>query len=234
MIKSALAYLVGLGEAKLQAINTGIYSDKPLTRINEPVASEVKATTLTALVDYLKSGIDKKSSDKLLVHVVSPSVVTLRSELNGDCQRDSYMRCEALPPNIHFGLWTSAEEFNIMLQSNFTGDFDKPALLLVTGTIQEKIIKDTGDDGISQSAVVKTGIAKAADVVVPNPVTLAPFRTFPEIEQPASRFIFRMQTGPVAALFEADGGAWRNEAMRRIHTWLEGQLADVEHIRIIS
>jgi hypothetical protein len=81
---------------------------------------------------------------------------------------------------------------------------------------------------------VKTGIAKIEDVFVPNPVVLAPYRTFPEIAQPESKFIFRMQTGPTAALFEADGGAWRNEAMGRIKAWLEEQLAEFKYIKIIS
>ena len=31
-----------------------------------------------------------------------------------------------------------------------------------------------------------------ADVIVPNPVLLAPYRTFQEIEQPFSNFVFRM------------------------------------------
>jgi len=73
-----------------------------------------------------------------------------------------------------------------------------------------------------------------SDVLVPNPVVLAPFRTFPEVIQPESKFIFRMQSGPQAALFEADGGAWRNEAMGRIKTYLEEQLNVIESIRVIS
>lgn len=80
----------------------------------------------------------------------------------------------------------------------------------------------------------KTGVAKLNDVVVPNPVTLAPYRTFPEIEQPKSKFIFRMQSGPTATLFEADGGAWRNEAMKNIKVWLKTALSGVDNIRIIS
>ena len=50
-----------------------------------------------------------------------------------------------------------------------------------------------------------------ADVKVPNPVTLRPFRTFIEVEQPESKFIFRMREGGRCAIFEADGahGSWR-------------------------
>ncbi|HBC94353.1 MAG TPA: hypothetical protein DCZ10_16000 [Pelotomaculum sp.] len=235
MIKKALEYLVGLGEAKILDIGTGKYSDKPVTRICEPTAKAITATTLTSLVDYIRSDIDKKSSEKLIVHVISPSEVSLRSELNNDSQRDSYIICEALlPNNLRFGRFVDPEEFNIMLQSSFVDNSDKGLLLKVTGLIQEKTVKEVGDDGTSQAIVMKTGVAKVGDVIVPNPVTLAPYRTFPEIEQPESKFIFRMQSGPSAALFEADGGAWRNDAMERIKAWLEEELHGVNNIRIIS
>jgi hypothetical protein len=80
----------------------------------------------------------------------------------------------------------------------------------------------------------KFNLETLANVKVPNPVVLAPFRTFPEIKQPESKFIFRMQSGPRAALYEADGGAWRNEAMSGIKEYLQDMLADVENIEIIS
>lgn len=235
MIKKALEYLVNLGEAKLLNIGTGTYSDKPIHRVNEPLAGDVSATTLTSLVDYLKSGMDKKSSDSLIVHVVSPSEVRLLSELNNDRGREVYIICKALTPNnIRYNNFMDTETFNIMLQSSFVDNEDKALLLKVTGLVQEKDVKEVGDDGISQSITMKTGVARVNDVVVPNPVTLAPFRTFPEIAQPESKFIFRMQSGPSAALYEADGGAWRNEAMKLIKEWLEEHLEGIDFIKIIS
>ena len=49
-----------------------------------------------------------------------------------------------------------------------------------------------------------------------------------EIEQPVSEFIFRMaeKQGITCALFEADGGAWKNAAMQNIKKYLEFELAD--------
>jgi hypothetical protein len=55
-------------------------------------------------------------------------------------------------------------------------------------------------------------------------VNLAPYRTFQEIEQPSSPFLFRIKGTPgegvQCALFEADGGAWRLDAVARIEAWL--------------
>lgn len=99
--------------------------------------------------------------------------------------------------------------------SSFIENEDRNKLLKVSGNIKEENVKSVGDDGVSQSAAIKVGVASVAEVVIPNPVILAPFRTFPEVIQPESKFIFRMQTGPQCALYEADGGAWRNVAMEK-------------------
>ena len=126
------------------------------------------------------------------------------------------------------------ERFNIMLQSAFVDNTDKILLLKYTGLIQEENVKDTGDDGISQAVTIKTGVATVGQAIVPNPVSLAPFRTFPEVTQPSSKFIFRMQEGPKAALYEADGGAWRNEAILSIKSYLQKELEAIENIEIIA
>ena len=54
--------------------------------------------------------------------------------------------------------------------------------------------------------------------------TLAPFRTFSEIEQPESSFVLRVNDRGRVGLFEADGGAWRNTAMLRIKEYLDNHL----------
>lgn len=67
------------------------------------------------------------------------------------------------------------------------------------------------------------GIASKADAEVPNPVSLRPYRTFHEIEQPESLFVFRMKErdGMNCAIYEADGGAWRNTAIQSIKKYLD-------------
>ena len=80
---------------------------------------------------------------------------------------------------------------------------------------------------MSQKTTIKQGIASKADVLVPNPVTLTPYRTFLEVEQPESQFVFRIRDDrgePVFKLVEAEGGLWRNEAMMNIKKFLEEQL----------
>jgi len=74
--------------------------------------------------------------------------------------------------------------------------------------------------GVSQSVTARAGLARVAEVPVTNPVTLRPYRTFAEVEQPASPFILRLKRKdgemPQCALFEADGGKWKIEAIQNI------------------
>lgn len=233
--KEALQYLVNLGETKILTVGGKDYSTNQIFRVTDPIPAALVVTTLSALVDYIKTGLDKKCSSNLLVHVKSPKEVLLYSELRGDAERETYMQCKALlPDNTQFDRFMNAEQFNIMLQSSFVQNEDRDILLKVTGCIQDKAVKEVGDDGVSQAVVMKTGVAQVENVKVPNPVVLAPFRTFQEIRQPESKFIFRMQSGPCAALFEADGGAWRNDAMNLIKEYLEDELTGVENIKVIS
>lgn len=235
--KEALEYLVNLGYENDALVETdkGLFSKSKLQRIELPQIETLEVSNLTSIIDFLKANIDGYK-EKLLIQVVSPRQVRVLTPLDVDRNRQEILRAEAiLPENIVYDRFIDTERFNIMLQSSFADNKDKKLLLKFTGLIKDEAVKETGDDGISQAVTIKTGVASVGDAIVPNPVVLAPFRTFPEIEQPESKFIFRMRSGPEAAIFEADGGAWKNEAMRRIKKYLVKSLEDIkDRFEIIS
>lgn len=236
-LRNALEYLVDLGrdQDKVIRVNGENYSTCKLERIDNNVSiRSLEINTLSGLVDYMKSNVDKEYRDNLLVIVNSPTRVTLKKEINSDGERPVIMEVSAIVPDIRYDDFYDTERFNILLQSAFIESNHKDILLKVVGNIKEEVIKNVGDDGISQAATIKTGIATVSDVKVPNPVNLRPRRTFNEIEQPESKFIFRMKDGPKCALFEADGGAWRNEAMNNIKKYLDEELEGIEAVTIIS
>ena len=115
---------------------------------------------------------------------------------------------------------------------------DRALLLKFAGTVESGTLAEYGDDGVTQKATVKTGIASKGDAIVPNPVKLKPYRTFLEVDQPASEFVFRMKQdkydGVLCALFEADGGAWKMEATERIKKYLESELKEYDNFTVIS
>lgn len=226
MIKSALQYLVGLGEAEVHYENGQAYSDKQLYLLENPTAQPFVVNTLSSLVDYLKSDFDKgyNETDPFIVHVISPTEITVSSPLNDDANRDCFIKAQALIPDFNYETWYDTETFNIKLQSVFVPNEDRDVMLKVVGNIREEMVKDVSDDGISQAVVARTGVASVGNVAVPNPVELMPYRTFLEVKQPKSDFVFRLKDGPRCALFEADGGLWKMIAIKNIYKYLNNEL----------
>jgi len=224
VLKEALQYLIGLGEATKHFVGDQVYSDKPLHLIRQPVAKPLVVRNLTGLVDYLRSNYDEL--DSVLVHVESPTEVSVYSTFSRDFERNHYIQASALLPVIPFGRFLDLEAFNILIQSCFVPNDDRANVLRIVGNVKEENVTTVGDDGVTQQVTAKTGIATVGNVLVPNPVRLKPYRTFVEVVQPESEFVFRMRSGPEAALFEADGGAWKLEAIQRIKEYLAEALAE--------
>ena len=229
MIKEALRYIVDLSEkADIIPIDGHKYSTKLLHRISAPMASAINVTTLAGLIDYIKSNIDfEPSLMKLMLHVASPTSVVLYNRLRTDGSREAFMSAQPMLPSLTLNNFVAVEQFIINLQSSFIPNEDRDLVLKSIGRIEEKEVKETGDDGVSQAITVRTGIARKENVVVPNPVNLIPYRTFQEIYQPESQFILRLKDGPVCGLFEADGGAWKMEAMASIKAYLVDKLGEL-------
>ena len=238
MIKKALEYIVGMSEPQVLEINGETYSDKGLHRIcHNPKAQAIELTTLTSLVEYIRAGIDTMD-DKMIVHVSSPECVRLYSMLDLDRVREYIVEVSAQIPEFRYGRYMDHESFLIALQSKFIPNDDRDLLMRFTGTVENGTVAQYGDDGVTQKATIKTGIASKGEAVVPNPVKLRPFRTFIEVEQPESAFVFRMRQdsddGVECAIFEADGGAWKNAAMKNIKEYLQFELGDMPQFTVIS
>lgn len=229
MTKEALSYIVGMKEPKIVEIFGEQYSDKELCRVEKELRAEpLKMKTLTSLIEYINAGIDT-TKGKMIVHVVAPDCVKLVSCLDADRQRETLVEVRAEIPDFNYGSFMDHESFLISLQAKFLPGEDRDLLLKFAGTVENGTVAQYGDDGISQKATIKTGIASKGDAVVPNPVLLMPYRTFMEVEQPESSFIFRMRDddrgGVKCAIFEADGGAWKHAAMERVAEFIREQLA---------
>lgn len=237
MIKEALEYIVGMSRPNCIEKGGNTYSDKPLTRVDyDPAPEAIKTNTLFSIVEYVNADADNIQDCKLLIHVESPTRVCVQSYLNTNMRRNKYMVAEADIPKIRFGDFIPLEEFKIMLASCFA-DSDgehvtsKENLLAFLSNVQIGTVADYGDDGISQKAEVKKGLAGREEALAPNPVELCPFRSFQEIYPVKSSFIFRMkeQNGAIfCVLFEADGGAWKNDCRKNITVFLMDYLKSTE------
>lgn len=246
MIKEALQYFLNLnttpderlvdtvdqdGFTRILVINAEGNATEIQPRDNR-AKEAIELNTLTGLVDYIKSNLDRKDAPFFL-HVMDEETVVLKSTLLSNGKREELAMAKAIVPQFAYGIFHNTEKLIIAFQSIFTKTEDRDLLQKVVGSVKEENVRETGDDGISQAVTIKTGIASSNDVLVPNPVSLAPYRTFLEVEQPASDFIFRMKDGPTGAIFEADGGAWRNQAIINVRDYLLEQLSsEIESGRI--
>ena len=230
IIKEALQWIVESQQPKIIKDGDWSYTSENLQRLDECLrADPVGMTTLSGLVDYIKSKVDALD-DKMLIHVVSPTEVQLISPLDLDRERECLVKVRAELPEITYGRFLNTEPFLISIRANFVQNEGSEAVLRFAGTIESGTLAVYSDDGISQSATVKKGIAGKESALVPNPVKLRPYRTFIEVQQPESEFIFRMRDCDEeigCAIFEADGGAWKREAMKNIKEYLEFELADL-------
>jgi hypothetical protein len=240
MLKSFIQYIVGMSAPVVQDIKGETYSDKQLHRIQHiPYAREITMNTLSSLIEYIKTGVDTFGG-KMIIHVQSPTQVSMYSALDVERNRENIVEVRANVPEFNFNRFDNHESFVIGVQSKFVDDpnTDKALLLKFAGTVEAGSVAEYGDDGISQKATVKTGIASKGDAIIPSPARLKPFRTFVEVDQPVSSFIFRMKDdrcgGVQCALFEADGGAWRIGAMEAIKSYLVKELERYDNFIVIS
>lgn len=238
IIKEAIEYVVGLKTPEILSVGGMNYTDKEVCPvIYNPKARAIELSTLTSLVEYIKSNVDALNK-KMIIHVQSPTSVILYSALDEHREREYIAAVNARVPDFEYECYMSHERFCIALQAKFLDDpeSDRAKVLQFAGTVEDGTVAQYSDDGISQKATVKTGIASKADAIIPNPVTLRPYRTFHEVQQPLSAFIFRMKSerGVECALFEADGGAWKNAAMENVKKYLGMELAEYSQFVIIS
>lgn len=242
MIKAAINRILELAAPNIIAIDGRNFSDKSLNEIDKELrAKSLSVNTLSSLVDYVKKAEDFKGI-QYIIQIVSPTEVSLISSLDSDRKREVLVEANAEVPGFRFGNFIGNEEFIINVQSKFLDSDpdknDKPIILQFAGNVKAGTVAEYGDTGVGQKAAIKKGVACLQEVEVPSPCYLKPYRTFTEVDQPMSSFIFRVKDdknyGVEFALFEADGGAWKNEAKNNIKAFLEKELEGLTNIIIIS
>ncbi len=234
MIEDAIKHIIELNEPRIVEVDDKKFATRKLTRAGEPdpQPSPIGLHSLSGLVDYISANIDQLKRAEIVIVVGDHKTVELQSRLIGFFQqRFSYASCQAFGCDYRFGNYYGLEEFNIALQSMFVPDDTTTALLRLIGNIKDESVTNFSDDGVTQQITAKVGVTQVENVAVPNPVTLRPYRTFREVEQPASEFVFRMRKQdkgmPLCALIEADGGKWKLEAIEKVKKWLGKKIKDV-------
>ncbi|SRR5260370_442113 len=243
MLKEFVDRILALGEPSFHSIGELEYSDKELKLIKPPQVGSVDCSTLQGLVDLRDGELDDaKAKGDLLVHITSPTTVELISR-ESDTHGRRRLWAKAVYPeckSFSFANWLDPESFIIQAQQHFQrvkvetddGSFSKDLdyVLKVASKISAEYAADNEDDGFAQRVVVRQGVALKTDTVLQPMVNLALYRTFAEIDQVLSTFVFRSRVdGGTAklALFEGDGGRWKINAVAAIKAWLKPKFGEV-------
>lgn len=208
------------------------YTSKSIHLLAPPAIAKVNVITLSALVKLYESKFEKIDQAQSVFHVTSEVGVAVYGNLSNEyAQRTAYAVASfADVKSFQFGSWLDQEPFIIGLQAHVKDAGDRQYLLDLTSRIALNENLEITDNGISQEVTAKTGTSLKSLITLKPRVSLVPFRTFREIEQPSSEFVFRVRKSregkPELALFEADGGAWKLTAMQSIAEYLQNAIAN--------
>lgn len=232
MIEKAINRILALAVVEKFDFGGRIFASKSLHEIVPPEPAPMTVNTLTGLSDYLNENPDNLGLDTLVVHVIDPENVSLHSVLEPVHQsRKNYLAIHHEPLRFPFNKYQPVEDFIISMQTYFVPSDTVERIIRLAGNLVVEASVKHLDDGVSQEVTARTGITKVENVQVPNPVSLSPYRTFLEIDQPESNFVFRIKKdgsgAPTCALFAADGGTWKLEAKQSIKEWLGEKLPKV-------
>lgn len=218
--------------------------DRELHLLKPPAPAPVECSTLQGIVDLCNAGggIDDAAIKDLLAHITSPTAVELISREADEYGRRRKWAIAKYPgfKTFPFGSWLDPETFIICAQQHFqrvmienddgTRAKDLDYVLQIASKISGGTSIEYEDDGIGQRVAVRSGVTlKTTDTLRPI-VNLAPVRTFAEIDQVVSRFVFRARSqGEVItlAIYEGDGGRWQLDAVAAIAKWLAAELPKV-------
>jgi hypothetical protein len=194
------------------------------TRRSEPL----ELSTLEGLMVYAR-----RQPECTLV-VVNEQEVTLYEEYSQADARH-VLRAKAVVRGVfeddqwRLGRWYALEDVVIALQTRFQPTAIRSGVLDLLSRVRNEAVRIDENDGATQVVTVRKGVTVNMTVPVPNPVILQGYRTFHEVDpQPEGAYVLRVRNratdGSVeAALFEADGGAWKVRAIEGIKAWFGAQ-----------
>lgn len=184
--------------------------------------------SLCAITEYINKNVnpvDAESGRRYIIHVDSPTKVILKREQNKIKSTHELVLCEAIGGRFPFNQYILPEDFLIKLKTSFENDDkgNRNNLIVIASNISNKMEDSIVDDGISKTVTVKK-------------IVLIPHRTFTEVQQPASPFVFRINAEgrePRCALFDDNSGMWQIEAMENIRNYFRERFADNEQVIIL-
>lgn len=197
----------------------------------KPKTHKIEVNSLSGLVKMVKNSVSD-SEEVYGIHTpfivrVDFNYIEVISALNADKSRNYLFEANPMIPSLRIGYDMSVEEMIILLSTSFimTENTEKFINSLSSLRVVEEV--EFNDDGVGQTVTAKKGASVNAKFQVQPIVKLKPIRTYEEIEQVESKFLFRVNKNGTVCLRETDVGQWKYEVQKRIVAYLEEYLKDL-------
>ena len=234
MLKEAIEKILSLAPVELMQFGNRKYTTASLHPVADPVPSAVDVQSLSGLKDLIEAGLNDLDDDNCFLLVQDHKTVILATTRVDHWAKRIYhaKATAALAEGFAFERYHDKDPFMVGLLSRFVPTLDREDLLQLVSNLTAEAVTVSSDDGISQNVATRKGVALKQGITVKVRHKLAPYRTFTEVAQPASEFVLRFRQEregaiPTIALFEADGGAWKIEAMQLVKGWLKSNIPNI-------
>lgn len=232
MLKEFIQHIQQTAQPIIKEINgeTFIISANGAVKQIEPLIYHPNTLALNSLDALVKLVKTEASGIENLLYITVPSHLSAlcfgRTVRTPRCLRQVYYEVKATDvPGFRDG-FREHEKAIIELRSQFAQNKGTEYLLDLLSRISKDSGVTTSDNGVSQSVEARQGVSLKAKVTVEPRVSLRPYRTFQEVQQPESEFLLRLDDDANVGLFEADGGMWKLKARETIKEFLSEQLKE--------
>ena len=228
MLRSFINRIVELAAPTTYEIGGYTYSSERLERVKPPKYKQegIDVTGLDSVCKLVHNEAGLMGR-KIFVRVAAYNRVEVFTTYDDQYERSYLYRCNADTPRVTVGSFNPYEKAVIELRSLYIPNDGTKYLLQLLSSISNESKVISTDNGVTQTVEAKQGIALSQMVKVEPRVSLKPFRTFVEVEQPESEFLLRISDKGEIGLFEADGGVWKLEATRNVAGYFERELKDL-------
>ena len=228
MLKEAIKEIERMAAPTTVEVDGSVYSNQQLVHIQDkkPMPKCIELTGLDSVCKMVRNEADHVGL-QIFIQVKDYRNVSVFTSLDSDEDRLYLYKCAADTPVVTTDRFMDYEKAVIELRSLYIPNDGTDYLLQLLSSISNESKVTSTDNGVTQKIQATNGIAMSSMVTVKPRVTLQPFRTFIEVEQPASEFILRINERGEIGFYQADGGVWKLEATRNVAAYFEEKLQDL-------
>lgn len=228
MLRDFVNKIVELAAPTTVEVDGSVYSNQELIHIQDkkPVPRCIDLTGLDSICKMVRNEADHVGL-QIFIQVKDYKSVSVFTSLDSDEDRLYLYKCSADTPAVTTDRFMAYEKAVIELRSLYIPNEGTKYLLNLLSSISNESKVTSTDNGVTQQVEARSGIALNSMVKIEPRVTLQPFRTFIEVNQPESEFLLRINERGEIGFFPADGGVWKLEATRNVASYFENELKDL-------